>query len=251
MKSIFTTSNCLSRQQISDYLTNQADQAMISQIENHLLDCPLCASAVDGFAQQADASAAIQRTKQLDYTNRTPTVRWLRPLKAVASVAALAAISFGAGWWIFGRQTPDQLFAQHFATYENDVTLTLRSSDQPTEYAAEINPLRTALNAYDQRDYKQSIQLFTQRLAERPQDETATYYLGLSYLEVNELEQAASYLETARINSDRYYDAATWYLALTHLRLENTNSTKILLRELMQSKDPLYANRAADLLAKL
>ncbi|MFK7932658.1 MAG: tol-pal system YbgF family protein [Saprospiraceae bacterium] len=251
MKSVFNNSKCLSRQQISDYLTGTADRATIHHIENHLLDCELCASAVGNFAQQTDIAATIQQTKHLDYSNRTPLRRWLRPLKAAASVAAVAAISFGMGWWIFARETPEQLFAQHFDTYENDITLSLRSGVQPKEYSTEVNPLTPALKAYDVRDFVQSIQLLTQRLQEQPNDVTAAYYLGLSYLESSELETAASYLETARINSERYYDAATWYLALTHLKLGKVNSTQLLLRELMQSKDTYYVNKAANLLAEL
>lgn len=249
MNSIFTTSNCLSRQQITDYLTEQADRATVRQIENHILDCPLCANAVDGFAQQTDVTATIQQTNHLDYADRTATVRWLRPLKAVASIAALVAIVIG-GWWMFSQPTPDQLFAQHFTTYENDVTLSLRSNDQPAEYAVEINPLKAALVAYDARAFAQSIALLEKRLAERPQDGTAAFYLGLSYLETNALEKAVEYLGKAKSNATRYQDAATWYLALAQLKLENLDVSKSLLQELQRAEDEFYVKRATALLDK-
>ena len=253
MNPIFTTSNCLSRQQITDYLTEQADRATIRQIENHLLDCPLCANAVEGFAQQANVATAIRQTQDLDYANRTATVRWLSPLKNVASIAALIAISLG-GWWVFqqNQSTLEQLFAQHFTTYENDVTLSLRSNnDRPTEYAIETNPLHLALMAYDEQNFAQSITLLQARLAERPQDGTAAFYLGLSYLETNELEKAADYLVQAKDRSARYREAATWYLALAQLKMENVDTAKSLLQELLQAKDEFYAKRATALITDL
>lgn len=250
MKSIFKPSQCLSRQQITDYLTNKSTGEALHQIENHLLDCPLCSTAVDSFAQQPDIKTAIQRTEGLDYSNRTATVRWLRPFKAVASVAAVATISFGAGWWVFNSNSPDQLFADYYTSYANDATLSLRG-DNPEEYSTEKNPLTAALNAYDNGDFNESIQLLSQRLAQRPDDGIATYFLGLSYLEISQLETAASYLETARINSDRYYNAATWYLALTQLKLNNESSAKLLLEELKSSSDSFYTKKATQLLKEL
>lgn len=250
MKSIFETSKCLSRRQITDYLIGQSGKEATHQIEKHLLECPLCSTAVDNFAQQSDIQVVMGRTKNLNYANRTKTVRWLRPLKAVASVAAVATISFGAGWWVFNGNSPDKLFAEHYSSYPNDATLSLRG-DTPDAYSTEKNPLMEALNAYDNGDFNTSIQLLSQRLIHRPNDGVATYYLGLSYLEVEQLETAASYLETARINSERYYNAATWYLALIQLKLKNKSSSKLLLEELTLADDSFYVKKAEKLLNEL
>ena len=48
MSKIFDVRPCLSREEITEYLTGSLTETKRFEIENHLLDCPLCSDAVDG-----------------------------------------------------------------------------------------------------------------------------------------------------------------------------------------------------------
>lgn len=58
MKPIFQIHQCLSEENIKGYLTNRLSEEERFRVENHLLDCPLCSDAVDGYAaMEVDQSA--------------------------------------------------------------------------------------------------------------------------------------------------------------------------------------------------
>ena len=49
---VFQSTECLSQEEIRLYLKGELNEAARYRIENHLLDCPLCSDAVEGFASE-------------------------------------------------------------------------------------------------------------------------------------------------------------------------------------------------------
>ena len=50
MEKLFSSSKCLGQDEIQKYLKEQLTNQERFRVENHLLDCPLCTDAVEGFA---------------------------------------------------------------------------------------------------------------------------------------------------------------------------------------------------------
>lgn len=257
MNQIFKTSTHLSRQQLSSYLQGKLTKEEQFSVENHLLDCPLCSAAVEGFGAQANIDQAIKASEELNYKGRTIERKsTLRPLRAIASIAAVAVLSLGLGWLVFNlnESNPDELFASYYDVYANDVTVTLRGEEGEITNVA----LQTAMSAYDQQDYQKSALLLEEMIAANPEDVIATYYAGLSYLELGQLKKAAdylakaaNYLEMTRLNNSVYYTSATWYLALTNIKQGKINEAKQILKDLRNSNDSFYVKKAKALLKEL
>ena len=85
-KKIFTTTPCLKPEEIRQYLSNELSEDSRYEAENHMLDCPLCHDAVEGFAahynfEEDPQLRQIEETIQLgEETAATPQIRPVRSL---------------------------------------------------------------------------------------------------------------------------------------------------------------------------
>ena len=61
-KLVFQPMKCLSQDEIRLYLIGELDESSRYRVENHLLDCPLCSDAVEGFAENYN----FDKDEQLD-----------------------------------------------------------------------------------------------------------------------------------------------------------------------------------------
>ena len=57
---IFQSNGCLSEEELQLYLSGDLDDSTRFRVENHLLDCPLCSEAVEGFENANDADINIE-----------------------------------------------------------------------------------------------------------------------------------------------------------------------------------------------
>lgn len=252
MNLIFKQTNCLSPVELDNYLQGNLDQAALFRVEDHLLDCELCAAAVDGFSSSEDWATELNIAQQLDFEQmqKSETKVVQMPLiRRLIAIAAMVGLPLIAGMLYWNTQQNQRLFSEHYAYYESDVTVTTRG-DAAEQIELE-EQLKLALEAYENNDFATSQAIFESLMRKNKEDVVATFYAGLSSLEENQLEKAIDYLEIVRFNSTEYYDAATWYLALTHLKLEKEQETKDLLGDLSSTKDPFYAKRARTLLGEL
>ena len=77
---------------------------------------------------------------------------------------------------------------------------------------------------------------------------SATFYAGVSNLEIGNTEKAIDLLSTVRMNSPTYYEDATWYLLLANLKLKNIEEVKTLSKEL---KSQRYDERVEKVLERI
>lgn len=245
MKSLFQPHDCLSEADIQAYLNGELSQTDLFTVENHLLDCPLCADAVEGFE-------LIQGPKAL--AEEAPVVRSLPWLRIAAGFLILFSASLFA-WYIMNNQAPgnEQLYAAYFEPYASEVNLQIRSL-QPGE-TAPVDDARQAFNraiqAYEAEDFQTSVVAFDEYLADRPQDALAMFYLGMAYLELDQPTLAIGPLSQTRDVDTLYFEEATWYLALAHIKLDNSSQASIELKKLIDLPESRYHKRATILISKL
>jgi len=70
-------------------------------------------------------------------------------------------------------------------------------------------------------------------------------------LESGYYQKAQNFFNKTRINSPAYFEDATWYLAMTHLKQEQTSKTIVLLKELLDDKKGFYYSKSAKLIITL
>lgn len=115
----------------------------------------------------------------------------------------------------------------------------------------DLLPLETALKAYDKLQFSNSSQLFEEHLKTEPKNISAQFYLGLSYMELNKIEDAILHLKLfTELETNVYSDQAHWYLALCYLKIENMNEAKVILNQIV-AKSQFQKENAKAILKQL
>ena len=92
--------------------------------------------------------------------------------------------------------------------------------------------------------YKEALALFSKA----DHNMTVKFYSGISYLEVNELEDAEASFQAVIDNKDNLFiEQAEWYLALCYLKMNMNKDAKILFTEIANS-DGFFNNKAQEIL---
>ncbi len=161
------------------------------------------------------------------------------------ALAASIALIIGLGWIGYNNFTgPDYnaLYQENFQNYPNTVyTISRSESDETLE--------RDAFVAYESGDFKEAADNLKIISKNRPSD-YLDFYLGMSYLNLNQFEEAKAYFTNTINSKSEFVDEAYWYLALIALKEKNKDSANEYLRKLT-ANDGYNQERARQLLEKL
>jgi hypothetical protein len=140
--------------------------------------------------------------------------------------------------------TNEEIYAMYYRPYE--ATLNFRSAD------AGINQdLRTAMQYYENKDFRNALVLFEKILSEDESRIGLNLYSGISHMEINEFDNAHSNFQ--KIIDDKYnlyIEQAEWYLGFCYLMTDNTEKAKMQFRQIAE-KDGYYASKAIEILNKM
>lgn len=251
-KAIFDNSKCLNAQQIQHYLSESTNDEQRYQIENHLLDCPLCSEALEGFANHYN----FEEDKQLEelknrFGNQTNTEASIRALpkqsrlitlNRVAAAAMMLIIPI-AGLLYWNASSGERLYQSYYDGFELEGGQ-LRGGNDAVKLDANYSK---AIDFYNAKDYANSLTYFEQYLDNNQEDAKATFLAGMAYLEEGNYPNAIDYLSTARFNDEQYYEEASWYLALAYVKNDNKTDARIILDELLKIENGFYAKKATAL----
>jgi len=248
---------CLSPKDITAYLEKNISEEERFEIEHHMQSCSLCEAAMEGYAttnstvpkpdletlkshrnnQQKNAESNQDKTavSGAKVVSLKRNFNWL----AAASVAGLLLF---AGWWF--TQSETDLFAAFHESYDKALLATRSSRDID-------NPdLTAAMDAYNNRQFAESIPLFEKAKEKDPENSNIALYAGMAALENSDHAKASLWLSEARINQPASYGTATWYLAMTHLAERDYAGCRNMLKQLSANDSPYY-EKAQQLLKKL
>lgn len=145
-----------------------------------------------------------------------------KKLMVAASVVIL--LGFSTFWYFNTSVNTEKLYAEHFEPYRNIVHPIVRTE-------AEKDLKTKAFTAYETKNYTEALELFNLLLEENT-DETITFYKANVLLKLDKTNEALSIFEENLKTPDSLDDKNSWYLALTHLRLNNIENAKAILKEL-------------------
>ena len=226
LQKMFQSSEPLSETEIKNYLQNKVSDEERFRVENTLLDSPLDADAVEGFeATNYDFSQrkpygdfqsfmAKVESKQAKVVTMKPRQSMWRRVAIAASFLLLAAFG-GYLYNNMGGMSNDEMFAQHYAVYENDLPSFRGSVD---DQITVMQTFEKAMEEYSNGNYAASLPFFEEYMTNEPDSHFAMFYSGLAYLETQQPKKAVEVLEKAAAQDDNYQTKAQWFLILAHLK---------------------------------
>lgn len=213
--------------EVAEYATMLA---AIQQEGDRQLDAQLTEHAKT--LMQTEASPLLQAPKV-----RTMTI-YRRILYAAAAVVALALVALPF-WLNHGvSQTPEQLFAAHFAA-------------PPAPEVRDAAP-QAWREAYAQGDYQSAAKDLSVLLADTTftQRSEASFYLGVTQLALGNTNEALSALK--QVSRDSYdSEAAQWFSALALLKSGKTEEAEIIVDDIVHQSSHPYNKEARELLENL
>jgi len=211
--SIYKQADCLSVEQIRDYVNQKLTPAEKHQVQNHLLQCPICSDAVEGaetYAGEYEKMVAESK-RQLKFRLKSKKIVWMYRTSWVAAAAIVMFFLLNVQEY-FQKQSPCQiLYQQYFEPYPNTIPL-VRGNQS-------ANQLQYAMAAYEIGDYKKSLSYLKPIYKAHPDSSIVRFYTGMCYLGKNNSHDALKVLGPLTENqADVYYTKALWYTALALMK---------------------------------
>ncbi len=152
--------------------------------------------------------------------------------KALLSVAAVAAIVLFGTYFLNNGSLYEE--------YESHESVSVQLKGGQDE------GLIVAVENFNTNQYDDAVIGFENYLMEHPKDLQILKALGISYLEINELEKAINVFENNDFKGSVFEHDAQWYEALTYLKMRDENKCVLVLKKIV--KGTPYYKQAQDLL---
>ena len=209
------------------------------EVSLHVQECDLCSNELLSFAADIENNPALlQRIKNKETDTKIVNIQRNR-LVAISSAAAVLIIIVSIS--IFApTQSPEELFIVEFKPYPNIITTK----------SAEQTPLTEAMLFYDLQEYNSAIEILEPLTKDDPSNHKAEFYLGISYLSINDAELATECFQIVANTNDKLKQQAMWYLALSYIKLEDVGLA-IETLEALRAGEGSLSEKAGDLIAKL
>ena len=162
------------------------------------------------------------------------------------AIAASLAILLVGAWFFFlrGCSAPEELYAQHYTAYDG-------STELRSENGIPKSLLSSAFDTYNEGNYREALQRFAQILKLAPGNPRALFYQGICQMETGAFAPAGeSFRRVLADGQNLYLSQASWYLAMTCLKVNDLECAKAQLSELAGATGR-YRDAAAEILEEL
>jgi tetratricopeptide (TPR) repeat protein len=174
---------------------------------------------------------------------RVPRYRKTISYAAIASLAIL--ISVGILYTIQTRKLSNvEIYEKYYEPY--DVTMVYRSAEENADRLYQ----EARLN-YEAGQFQEAIILFEKILATDPGNMATTLYSGISYMEVDQYNQAdKSFSKIIAHNDNLFIEQAEWYLGFCYLMTNNKEKARKQFEKIADSNS-FYQDKASGIIKKL
>ncbi len=266
-------------EQIEKYLLDELNNAEKEKIEKRIKEEKEFAEEVDFMRDAMQASRLEGRKELKNRLNETEQkhaadiearareemnkeaggkkivqLRRRRWLYAAATVAA-AAIGFYFGIILPSNQGP-KMYAEYFKPYPNKVIPSTRGEEVPEQFAhysqEEYNLVVRAMKYYERKNYEKATELFEQHVPLREENAALILYKGISQLKSGDEQKALkSFRYILNFRESDFQDQSQWYLALTYLKLKDTESAWNILKKISDNPSNPYKRKADKIIQRL
>ncbi|AFL80765.1 hypothetical protein Aeqsu_1272 [Aequorivita sublithincola DSM 14238] len=164
----------------------------------------------------------------------SPEKKWLSPSWLALAASFLILISVST-WAILGSgNSAEKIFASNFKP-DPGLPTTMGTSSNYEFYYGMVN--------YKRKEYSEAISRWETLYATNPKNDTLNYFLGVANLANGNPRQAEKYLQTAKEKTEStFYEEAQYYLALTLLKENKIEEAKEALAKSTSASGTLLLN---------
>ena len=252
MKNIFQSTECLSREEIQHYSKGEISDDLRYKVENHLIDCPLCLEAIDGYVMMGGKGNELddvfdelyQKIDSKASAKPESAITQLIPWNRVAA-GLLFLITATAAYLYYQSDQSKGNYQAYFNHEDNGFAMRSIEDNSVSQDMVE------GIQLYQNKNFQASLSFFEDYIKMNPESTVATYYAGMSALKAGAKEIAFDLLLTVRMNDKKLYEEATWVLAGIYLDKGEADNARNLLKDLIKIENGFYTERAQELLEKI
>jgi tetratricopeptide (TPR) repeat protein len=225
--------NLLAAEWVNDYNTRKENGNIIDPESKERRD--FIASSLNS---EFEEPAGVYMIKEKRKTSKKMLIRYVS-LSAAAVVSTLFVIKS-----LLPSGDPVKLFNSFYSPMDavSPVTRGIDNNDAISFGSAIMN--------YKKGDYQGAISGFSETLAKDPSSVSASFFLGLSQIELKNYDQAINLLTNVISNGGEYGKEAYWYLGLVYLKTKNNEKASECFEYLVKSKG-FYSERSEKILRYL
>ena len=242
---------------LQKYLDNELSEKELARFEQELNASPELLVDLDLYKE---VDEAIADTEVLDFrtqltglreeTRRSETgkrvFRFTRPWHYAASAALALLVAIGLATVLGRPLSNNDLFAKYMKPYE--LVLTNRSVDnEVTTYW-----MNKAQDHFLKGEFEGAIDCFDEVLEINSNKMEADFYMGVSYMEIDQHQEASeSFVRVIEHDDNLYIQKAEWYLAGCLLAMDETDNARRKLAKIASSSNHYYKDKAAKILKRM
>ena len=137
----------------------------------------------------------------------------------------------------------NNLFKEYFKPYPNVIPIVRGEGS--------IDNLKIAMIEYESANYSEALKVLNRIIDEEPENVASHFYSGNANLCINNPEQAIIHFEKVlSLGKNNFKDQAEWYLGLTYLKINDFEKAGLIFGKIA-SKDHAYRQQSLELLEQI
>jgi tetratricopeptide (TPR) repeat protein len=242
---------------LQKYLDNELSEKELTRFEQELSASPDLMVDLDLYKE---VDEAIADTEVLDFRaqlndlreetrrseNGRRVFRFTRPWHYAASAALALLVAIGLATVLGRPLSNSDLFAKYMKPYE--LVLTNRSIDsEATQYL-----MNRAQEYFLNGEFEAAIGCFDEVLEINANKMEAAFYMGESYMEIQQYKEASeSFTRVIEHDDNLYVQKAEWFLAGCLLAMDETDLARRKLAKIATSSNHYYKDDAAKIIKRM
>lgn len=239
--------SCLTFDRIMDYVEDKLSPQEKLQADQHLEECNLCRDAIAAAESYPNQEELRPFVESVGERFRSALDAQLGARKSdwglYYRLAAVLVIGVAAVLYLSRDKPHEKLFAEYFEPHPNN--LSVRRGQQPQ------GDLEQAALHYEAKEFTEAVKLFENVLKSEPNNVTARFYAGVSYLATDDVQNAiVSFQKVIAAGKNDLQKPAEWYLGLAYLKGNDLENARAVFNKII-SYDGAYKDEAMELLKRL
>ena len=242
---------------LQKYLDNELSERELDRFEQELNASPEMLMDLNLYKE---VDEAISDTEVLDFRaqlndlreesreteNGKRVFRFTRPWHYAASAALALLVAIGLATVLGRPLSNNDLFVKYMKPYE--LVLTNRSVESDVIQLM----MNNAQDKFLKREFESAIGFFEEVLEINSEKVEADFYMGISYMEIEQHSDASSsFSRVIEHNDNLYIQKAQWYLAGCLLAMDETDRARRQLAMIASSSNHYYKDDAEKILKRM
>lgn len=159
----------------------------------------------------------------------------------ICSLAAILLVFMAVSWFVRHQVSPERLFGQYFSPYKNVITIKGTNDKKLAE----------GMLLYDLKMYDSAIVVFTEAFMIDSLNRDIKFYLANSLLASEMADEAVPlFYQLQQEKNGKYNIPSNWFLGLSYLKMNEIDRASLVFKEIAEQKNS-YSDKAKQILRKL